>query len=483
MALVERYTDPDVVGGLGDGTSWANAYSSMNAWEAAEQTDLVTATDTHIVYCRASSGTADTTALGLDGWTTNATYFVTVQAASGDESVKTGWDTNRYRLDTTDNLAIRIGQPFTVYDGIQTRNVYSATNFRNAIQVSGSLLTSGAEVTIKNCYVTNGGSGATYRGIVVNDADVTAYIENNIVYNALDNGILLQAGTALLYNNTVYGSGADNIYSNAGTTITCKNNVSGNSPDDFDLRGTATVDYNISDDGDGTNAQTPSGSDWTNELNSPSTGDMTALTGGNLENNGVGPSSDSNVPTTDIDGTSRSGTSCDIGADEIAGGTTYQVACADGISTTDATPGQADVSAAGVDGITLSDSATAVFTFITALSDGVTFSDTSTEGGGQLVQVSCADGILTTDAATGNFTFNGQCTDGVSLSDIINAVVTFNATAADGVTFTDIAVESSQLIGKLTITLTSKQGSITLTASQPGISMTSKQPGIDMTGS
>jgi hypothetical protein len=33
---------------------------------------------------------------------------------------------------------------------------------------------------------------------------------------------------------------------------------------------------------------------------------------------GIGPSSNGAVPTTDIDGTARSGTTCDIGADEYA---------------------------------------------------------------------------------------------------------------------------------------------------------------------
>ena len=78
MAEVVRYVDPDVSGGLGDGTSWANAYSSLNAWEAAEQTNLVSDGDTHVVNCRASGGTADTTAVNIDGWGVDSTHYVKV---------------------------------------------------------------------------------------------------------------------------------------------------------------------------------------------------------------------------------------------------------------------------------------------------------------------------------------------------------------------------------------------------------------------
>jgi hypothetical protein len=42
-----------------------------------------------------------------------------------------------------------------------------------------------------------------------------------------------------------------------------------------------------------------------------------AVNRNDAEDAGIGPSSDANVPTSDIDGDSRSGTTCDMGADEI----------------------------------------------------------------------------------------------------------------------------------------------------------------------
>lgn len=118
MATITRYVDTDVIGGLGDGTSWANAYSSMNAWNAAEQTDLVTDGDTHVCYCRASSDTADTTAVNVNGWTTDSTHFITIEVGSDDRHTATGGTGYRIELSTGSSIALNISEAYTVVDGV-----------------------------------------------------------------------------------------------------------------------------------------------------------------------------------------------------------------------------------------------------------------------------------------------------------------------------------------------------------------------------
>ena len=88
MAAVERFVDMEVESAGGNGTTRVHdtgdanrAYSSLSAWESAEQTNLVTDTDTHRVRCAGS--TADTTLVQLIGWTPNASFFITIQ---GDDA-------------------------------------------------------------------------------------------------------------------------------------------------------------------------------------------------------------------------------------------------------------------------------------------------------------------------------------------------------------------------------------------------------------
>ena len=101
MADLVYYVDPDVSGGSADGSSWANAYSSLSAAVTARATNLVTATDTHEYRCRSSSGSADTTLVDLGGYTTSSTYyvkFVGYKQNGTDKIPCTGYDTDEYRI-------------------------------------------------------------------------------------------------------------------------------------------------------------------------------------------------------------------------------------------------------------------------------------------------------------------------------------------------------------------------------------------------
>ena len=91
MAEIIQYVDPDAVG-AGNGDSWTDAYTSLNAWEAGEQQDLTDGTpDWMHCYCRASSGTVDSTVYEILGWTTAAASYILVEAASTDRA-STAWE-------------------------------------------------------------------------------------------------------------------------------------------------------------------------------------------------------------------------------------------------------------------------------------------------------------------------------------------------------------------------------------------------------
>ena len=149
MAVVTRYVNTASAAG-GDGTTngtagATRAYSTLTEWEAAEQVDLVTATDTHIVNC---SGTAaDTSKFAMAGWTTNGTYFVTI---NGDNTTGT-YSTSHYRQELTTNsnyyYNIDIGIDYTVINDIQVQSTNAAyTNNRIAY-------TSGDYVDYNRCII------------------------------------------------------------------------------------------------------------------------------------------------------------------------------------------------------------------------------------------------------------------------------------------------------------------------------------------
>ena len=106
MATVYKYVDPDASGagdGGGDGAAgdptdednWTDAYTSLSAWEAAEQTDLDAAGDTHVCYVRSGSGGDDTSDCTIDGWTTSSGNEILIECASGNRH-SGKWDDSSY---------------------------------------------------------------------------------------------------------------------------------------------------------------------------------------------------------------------------------------------------------------------------------------------------------------------------------------------------------------------------------------------------
>lgn len=100
-----RYVDPNAPVG-GDGTTNSIevddphcAYKSLAIWEAARQADLVTGDIIEKAICSSddagSTHLADTTALTIEGWTTDATRYVQIEAASSHGGK---WDDTIYSM-------------------------------------------------------------------------------------------------------------------------------------------------------------------------------------------------------------------------------------------------------------------------------------------------------------------------------------------------------------------------------------------------
>ncbi len=266
MADVERFVDTAASAG-GDGTTrnhtgGTRAYASLSAWESAEQADLITATDTHRVRCAGS--TADTTGVTVDGFTTDASFFVTIQgddAATDSDGFYSGekvWSTGHYRLDIAVGFfCIFISDPNLVIDGIQlqcTRDNSSAF----CVDIAK------ADAVIKNCRVTSGGLTV---GAGINGNDTTAgssfIATNNIVFDINGTGILAAANGGSVkvfdvYNNTVFDcvDGIEVGVDHVDLTYNFFNNALFNNTNDMTLlevSSTVNHDWNAGEDAPPTN--------------------------------------------------------------------------------------------------------------------------------------------------------------------------------------------------------------------------------------
>ena len=315
MAQIIRYVDPDVVGGAGDGTTWANAYSSLNAWEAAEQTDLDTANNYMTVYCRSSSGGDDTTGFTIDGWTTSATDYIEI---IGSDFPSDGvLDTSKYILNITNDHTILINENYLRIHNLQVQSTVTGSTTALGLVVLTSLSGS-SDIRIDSCIIhvisssTNTVSGV-YAG---NSADITLKVYNTVIYDVVNgsqpehHGIIAFNGTIDVYNCTVYNCRKG--MTKAAGTFNAKNCAVGNCNNDF-VGAFATIDYCCSDDGDGTNSQGPSGGNWANEFTTPGS-DFSLLVGGNCVENGT-DNPGSGLYSDDIVALARTST-WDIGAFE-----------------------------------------------------------------------------------------------------------------------------------------------------------------------
>lgn len=312
--IIDWYVDIDVVGGAGDGTSWADAYSSLSAFEAAEAVDLVSAGNIYHVHCRASSGTDDTTGTTFDSgsWNTDSSNYVIIESEDAPQGV---WTEANYSLEGAayvNGLVIQIA-------GTQVLG----------LQVSAGTSRDGIYIDAAGCLVHNNIVANTGRdGIVAYTNATTTRISNNIVYDAGDGGIYINNpdNTVEVYNNTVIGAAGNGIESNYANNNTFRNNLiqaSGGS-DWVETNSTGlTTSKNITEDSTGPDVDYDDTDVHTNSIFTNYAGkDFTLDSGGDSTNLAIADDGDdlSGTFTDDIEEQTRS--TWYIGASEIvsAGG-------------------------------------------------------------------------------------------------------------------------------------------------------------------
>jgi len=328
---VVKIVDPD----NGPGTD----YTSLAAWEAGEQRDLVAADEIAVAKCRCTNGSADATTVTIEGWTTNSDCYIKVWTDPDEGYRHDGkWNDSSYRLDPGTNNGLYVRQGWVYIIGLQIHATHKVQS--GHVYARYPLLlewcTSGDVVIDKSIIRLTAKSTKGY-GINIydpNDTTTAFKIRNCVIYqdgsSTGEAGIRIGAAsndTVEIFNCTVYNFGIG-IFNQSGSPDVIVQNcaVFGNS-DDFS--NVSTIDHCASDDGDGTNAVVPS--DWSLVFVDYPNGDFhLKSTDTDLRDAGVDLSSEGF--TDDIDGETRSAP-WDIGADEYVSGGEVLTAVADILST------------------------------------------------------------------------------------------------------------------------------------------------------
>lgn len=299
--------------------------------------DLTDATGSNEVWNIACYGdAADTTAVTIDGWTTDADNFIRIYTPVSKQEVGVSqrhdgkWNTGKYRLETTISN-FHIAENFVCIDGLQFKSTAANESYKYTVNFTDTV-ENGAEHRISNCifWAVLSGTANNIYAIRTNwfaAGTRTLKVWNNIVYDYV-NGAYTDIYTfdsnagwnSYMYNNTVYNSHGGFRHGSSGILIV-KNNIyqsEGISGADGYNNESTGSNYNLSDiasDAIGANSRNSTTVTFVDAANKDF---HLASNDAGARNYGTDLSGDANLPfSTDIDGQTRPGESVwDIGADE-----------------------------------------------------------------------------------------------------------------------------------------------------------------------
>ncbi len=292
-------------------------YTSLSAWESANQADI-TGLGPSIAECY---DVDDTTTTTLNGWTTTASDYIEIIAATaarcnGSTREQTG---DTYRLSGTNSTGqLRIAENFVRVEGIECRGNAA----HGALQITST--TGTTDIRVLDCVLISNDSTASNSYAVLANVSGSTSSFTNCLINGKRRGINTSGSTAVTIDHcTFYGDGAG-LGVVHGSELACTNTYAGGytSEDFYTGSGAGTGSHNASADTTATTDYTSSliSKAATDQFVSPSLVDSTfdfSLKSGNaLEGAGTGS------VTNDIAGNPY-GSPSDIGCFAPVSGSTY----------------------------------------------------------------------------------------------------------------------------------------------------------------
>jgi hypothetical protein len=185
-------------------------YTSLAAWEAGEKGDLTGVRDEiAVAKCRCTGGTADTTAVTIDGWITSATQYIQIWTDTAESYRHNGaWQTgNKYRIEVanTDDEGgvIKNAEAYTRILGLQVYNTYSTAADANTRCVWDS----GGNSRFGYLIIKGYPNGVYYpKGVVLTTSSV---IYNSVIYDIIRTST--SRGTAVDRPAGISGTKAYNV--------------------------------------------------------------------------------------------------------------------------------------------------------------------------------------------------------------------------------------------------------------------------------
>ncbi|MFC1701122.1 hypothetical protein ACFLZ0_03240, partial [Patescibacteria group bacterium] len=179
-----------------DCAGYTNCFTSLSAWEAnyggidfgaCEVGDLVCADTIAIAQIDGSWSSADTTAVTIDGWTTDATHYIKVYttATARHNGIYTGdgGKSTAYRLVLSNTKALDIREGNTRIDGLQIEITSASSNSQDPITFANGSFVAGDRSDISNCILKGHGNASYYEFGIRSGNNLTRNTWNTIIYN------------------------------------------------------------------------------------------------------------------------------------------------------------------------------------------------------------------------------------------------------------------------------------------------------------